>query len=241
MEPRKFTTFAQYYDQIYATRLKAYEQEAALLRQIIREHEHHPARTLLDVGCGTGSHLQHLADTFECTGVDLNPHMIAIATRKVPRATFVVADMVHLQLTTRFDVVTCLFSSIGYVQTLPNLITTLHGFHTHLQPHGFVIVEPWVFKTDYKPDTISLDTVEEDNLKVARIATSHLTSTQWLVDMHYLIGANGTIRYLKERHTLALLDYEDYMRAFDDVRFREVTYLTTGLWDGCRGLFVARK
>jgi ubiquinone/menaquinone biosynthesis C-methylase UbiE len=184
MEPRDFTTFAQYYDQVYAARRKDYERESAILRTVIHEHARRPSRTLLDVGCGTGNHLQYLAREFACTGVDINPHMIAIAKRKVPRAHFAVADMVHFQLTDRFDVVTCLFSSIGYVQTRASLVKTLAGFHRHLHDRGLVIVEPWVFKTDYRKGTISLTTFEDEDLKLARMATSQHPSPPRLRRLH---------------------------------------------------------
>jgi hypothetical protein len=46
------------------------------------------------------------------------------------------ADMVNLELGRQFDVVLCLFSSIGYVRTRALLKKTLFSFARHLKAGG---------------------------------------------------------------------------------------------------------
>jgi ubiquinone/menaquinone biosynthesis C-methylase UbiE len=239
MNEDDFRVFADHYDQLYLER-KNYEMEAKTVKAIIREPESKKARTLLDVGCGTAEHLKYLSADFHCTGVDINHKMIEAARSKVPEATFQVANMINLRLKNKFDVIICLFSSIGYVQTFSNLVKTLGNFHTHLNNEGLVIVEPWVFRKDFKQGHISLDTYEHDQTKFVRMARSKISGSKWLVFMHYLVGKNGEIKYVREVHRMLALDYPDYIRAFQSAGFDDVKYLTEGLWDGCRGLFVAR-
>jgi SAM-dependent methyltransferase len=194
---------------------------------------------LLDVGCGTGGHLAYLSKNFDCTGVDINRRMIEKAKRKVPEARFRVADMINLRLKDDFDVITCLFSAIGYAQNINGLVKTFQGFHEHLNEKGMVIVEPWVFKKDIKKGTISLDTVEDEKVKFVRMATSKIDRSQWLVFMHYLIGREEEIRYYKEVHKMIVADCEDYLEAFKLAGFKDAIFLKENLWNGCRGLFVA--
>jgi predicted TPR repeat methyltransferase len=106
--------FAKYYDQIYLKR-KDYESESKVVERIIRQFEQKPSKTLLDVGCGTGEHLRYLSQSFQCKGIDISTEMIKTAKAKVGDAEFEIADMIDFNLGEEFDVITCLFSSIGYV------------------------------------------------------------------------------------------------------------------------------
>ena len=92
-----------------------------------------------------------------------------------------------------------------------------------------------------KKGHISLDTFEDDELKFARMATSKLPESIWLVSMHYLVGKNGEIGYFTEVHKMLSLDCVDYVRAFKSSGLRDTRFLTQNLWDGCRGLFTARR
>src|SRR5207237_6570145 len=51
--------------------------------------------------------------------------------------------MSDFHLPTRYDVILCLFSSIGYVKTLDRVAQTLRCFRKHLAGDGVVILEPW--------------------------------------------------------------------------------------------------
>lgn len=221
--------------------MKDYKKEVDIVKEIIRKFEKKQSKTLLDVGCGTGEHLKYLALDFQCTGLDINRDMIKIAKNKVPNAKFKVTDMVNFRLKEKFDVIISLFSSIGYVENFNNLVKTLQNFHKHLNEERLVIVEPWIFKKDFKRGYIVLNTYEDEEMKLARMATSRIVKSKWLISMHYLIGEKGKIRHVEELHKMLAIDYEDYIKAFRSARFKEIEFLKENLWDNCRGLFLARK
>ena len=239
MKGNSFGTYAKYYDLIYLKK-KDYQKEAETVKSIIRQLEEKQSKTLLDVGCGTGEHLKYLSLDFQCTGIDTNRNMIKTAKNKVPNAKFKAANMINFRLKERFDVIICLFSSIGYVQNFNNLAKTLENFYKHMDDKGLAMVEPWVFKKDFKKG-IYLDTYEDENVKLVRMATSEIERSRWLIFMHYLIGEKGEIGYVREVHEMLALDYQDYVKAFELTRFENVKFLKENLWDGCRGLFVAKK
>jgi ubiquinone/menaquinone biosynthesis C-methylase UbiE len=241
MKQDDFRIFAEYYDTFYLKRRKDYEKEAKILKDIIGKSRSKKSGTLLDVGCGTGEHLKHLSLDFDCTGLDINRRMIEMAKSKVPDAEFQVANMMDFRFRSRFDVIICLFSSIGYVQSFYNLVKTLENFFRHLNDTGLVIVEPWVFKKDFKKGHISLDTIEEDELKFVRMARSRISGSTWFIYMHYLVGKNEEIKHFSEVHKMLALDHQDYVEAFKSSGFKGTRYLTENLWDGCRGLFTATK
>jgi len=233
-----FRIYAEYYDQIYL-KMKDYKKEAKVLNGVIRQFEEKRSKNLLDVGCGTGEHLKHLSSKFKCTGMDVNKSMVNIAKKKVPNAKFKVADMIKFSLNEKFDVITCLFSAIGYVETFSNMVKTLENFRKHLSEKGLVIVEPWIFRKDFKEGYVALDTYESDKVKFARMATSKILRSAWIIFMHYLVAEKGKIKYFKENHKMLAVEYEDYLKAFDLVGFKNVRFLKESLWNDSRGLFIA--
>ena len=240
MKENNLKVFAKYYDQIYLKR-KDYQKEAETVKSVIKQFEKKRSRTLLDVGCGTGEHLKYLSSDFQCTGIDVNRDMIENARKKVPNAKFKVVNMVDFRLKEKFDVIICLFSSIGYVQSFSDLVKTLENFYKHLNGEGLAIVEPWIFRKDFKKGYIGLDTYENEKVKLVRMASSKIVRSKWLVFMHYLIGEKGEIRHVEEVHEMLALDYPDYIKAFESNLFRNVEFLKENLWEDSRGLFIAVK
>ena len=73
------------------------------------------------MACGTGKHLEQLRAWYEVSGLDLDPQLLAIARERLGAVELHEGDMTAFSLGRRFDVVTCLFSSIGYVGTVERL------------------------------------------------------------------------------------------------------------------------
>src|SRR4030095_13843747 len=120
-----FSHTAQYYDTIYLA-MKDYSAEADTLTAFVHQYSRSPGNLLLDVACGTGLHLSYLKQHFQVEGLDLDEQLLAIARQRNPEVPLHHADMVAFALGRTFDVVTCLFSSIGYVNTLAKLSRALH-------------------------------------------------------------------------------------------------------------------
>jgi ubiquinone/menaquinone biosynthesis C-methylase UbiE len=125
-----------YYDLIYAA--KDYAGEARYQVQLIEKYKRSSGKNLLEMACGTGRYLEFFAQGFTCTGLDLNPDMLRIARKMVKQATLVQGDMSTMKLGKRFDVVACLFSSIGYVHGSRNLRKAIRNFADHLAGRSHV-------------------------------------------------------------------------------------------------------
>src|SRR4051794_29635726 len=113
-----FSKSAPFYDAIY--HFIDYEAAVAQLHELVQQRAS-GASSLLDVGCGTGRHLQHFRDRYDVEGLDIDPQLLVTARERCPGVPFHEASMVDFELSRRFDVVTCLFSAIGYVQTVENM------------------------------------------------------------------------------------------------------------------------
>lgn len=231
-----FSASAELYDLIYSG-FKDYVAETAKLATFIRG-EHGAARAILDVACGTAEHARLLANEygFEVDGLDLDPEFVAIAKRKLPRGTVYRGDMTSFTVPRKYDVVLCLFSSIGYVRTLTRVRDALERFRAHLAPGGIVLVEPWFAPGVLEAGRISVNDAQSAEVRVVRM--SHVTVEDRLsrIRFEYLIGRPEGIEHATELHELGLFTTDELLDAFTSVGL-SATHDPQGL-DG-RGLFIA--
>lgn len=230
-----FSETAELYDLIYST-FKNYETECMALATLIRR-EQPGACTVLDVACGTGEHARLLNERhgFEVDGLDVDPTFVRIARGKLQNGKVYEGDMTSFTLPLRYDVVQCLFSSIGYVRTLDNVRRTLERFRAHLAPGGMVLVEPWFAPGVLEPGRISINTAEAGDVKVARMARMEVDGRLSRIHFEYLIGRATGIEHATEVHELGLFTTEEMLDCFRDAGFK-VTHDPHGV--GGRGLFV---
>ncbi|HKM99909.1 MAG TPA: class I SAM-dependent methyltransferase [Candidatus Binataceae bacterium] len=231
-----YTKSAAFYDAIYS--FKNYPAEAAQLHSIIRKHKRSPGKRLLDMACGTGQHIHALrAHQYEAVGLDLEENLLAVARKRNPGVTFHCADMLDFDLGATFDVVTCLFSAIGYMTTVDRMRRAVANMARHLVPGGVLIVEPW-FSPDVPLDPLGSLSVDLPDLKVARIISTQITGNLYVAHFHYLIGKPGGVDYLVERHELGLFTLDENRNAFEAVGL-ETTHDPKGLIG--RGLWIGTK
>lgn len=226
---------ADLYDKVYS--YKDYPAEARALSAFIRRELRSGGNRLLDVACGTGLHVECLAAEWQVEGVDLSAEMLARARARNPGVPFHQADMVNFELGRRFDAVTCLFSSIGYMQTLERLGQAIACMGRHLVPGGVLAVEPWFTPADWHPGTVHALLVDEPELKIARVNTSFVEGRLSYFDLHHLVGTPQGTEHFVERHEMGLFEREEMEAAFEAAGL-EVRYHEHGLTG--RGLYLGR-
>ncbi|NVM46155.1 MAG: class I SAM-dependent methyltransferase [Candidatus Lokiarchaeota archaeon] len=200
-----YKELAEYYDLIY--HWKDYKTEANTIKELIREYKRSEGKNLLDVGCGTGMHIKYFKDDFSCMGIDINNEMVKVAKSKVDGVIFEQGDMIDFNLKTEFDVILCLFSSIGYVKTYSNLEKTFMNFANHLKKGGVLIVEPWFTKSAFWVGVPGMTTYDGEDVKIARLNTTKVEGDLSIMEMHYLIAEkNGDIKYFVDIHELGLFE-----------------------------------
>jgi SAM-dependent methyltransferase len=131
-----YTGFAPFYDRIMGDR----DEEIARIRTYISRFLP-GARSLLELGCGTGALLAGLAPDLRVTGLDRSREMLAIAAQTVPAARLLQGDITAFRLPDRFDVITCMFDTLNHVQSLAGWRSLFSCVHEHLADGGLFIFD----------------------------------------------------------------------------------------------------
>jgi len=233
-----YKDLAKYYDLIYSW--KDYKKESEKVKALISKYKKSEGNRLLEVACGTGRHLEHLRNDFSCTGIDISSSMLKVARKRLEGITFKKADMVNFNPKKKFDVITCLFSSIGYVKTYSNLNKTIQNFARHLKKGVVVVIEPWFQRATYELGTPHMTIYEDEDTKVARVSISKIKGNISIVDMHYLIGEKDKeIKYFVDRHEVGLFDVDKTLDIMKKSGF-QAKFLKQSLTLD-RGIFVGIK
>jgi SAM-dependent methyltransferase len=229
-----FRITPELYDAIYS--FKDYAAESEQIRQLIRDNCP-GARAILDVACGTAEHARHLAAHFHVDGIDIDPAFVKSAQTKNPAGVFHVADMRSFQLNKRYDVVQCLFSSIGYLLKPDEIVAALKCFRGHVTHDGIVLVEPWISPANYKPPAPHMKTVDRPNLKACRMEVPQREGDISILHFHYLIATVAGIQHIEETHRLLMIPPEQMTSHFQSAGFA-CRFDPVGIFG--RGLFIAR-
>ena len=232
-----FDKSAELYDLIYA-QFKDYEVETEQIYQLIAKHNPN-AKDILDIGCGTGQHAYRLTHKYgyQVDGIDIEPAFVDLATKKNPGGTFTVANMADFHLTKKYDVLLCLFSSIGYIDSTDNLQATMNCFMSHVKPQGLLIIEPWFEPGIMTGGKSFMHTAESENLNVCRMSYTELVGIKSILHFEYLIGSEEGLSSFTERHELTLFTREQMTRSLNTAGFN-VEYESSGL--SGRGIYLAQ-
>jgi SAM-dependent methyltransferase len=195
--------------------------------------------SILDVACGTGAHISYLKDDFAIEGLDLDRNMLAIARSRNPEINFIEGDMIHFKIMRKFDVVTCLFSSIAYARTIEGLKQCILNMADHLNPNGTLIIEP--FKSpELWSDQLPLEIKQYKSigLNISRACHFIRDGREIASTYHFLIANEDKVEYKTEVHKFGLFEHKDYKEAFSEAGLDPI-YDSFGL--SGRGLYIAKK
>ena len=221
------------YDALFDS--KDCQQEAARIESLIYQLKQADGRRLLDVACGTGGHLVFLADKFTVAGLDLSPAQLERARQKLPAVEFHQANMLDFHLEPRYDVVTCLFRSIGYADQLTTMRQAIQNMADHLRPRGLLIVEPFFTPEVYQAGYLEANFVDRTNLKAGNMVACVTDNDRAVGDIYTLVGQPTAIDCFVEHHRLGLYSREEYQQALEAAGLRQAdSTLNQSLLVGCK-------
>ncbi|MDF3079025.1 MAG: SAM-dependent methyltransferase [Sphingobacteriaceae bacterium] len=208
-----FNEYSEYYDLLYAD--KDYQSEADYIDNIIKKFNPN-AKTILDLGCGTGIHAHLLSKKgYKVTGVDISPEMVNIANDKLTSTYAAESDMLEFQccditeirLNRKYDFVISLFHVISYINENRDLSKLFFNINEHLNPNGSFFCDFWYgpgVLTD--PPLVRIKRLSNSNLEVVRIAEPQLHTMRNVVDVNYTLFIDDlrtdTRSQFKEKHSM---------------------------------------
>ncbi len=232
-------TQQKYYDLLYTAQGKNYQAETEALAGFIRSHCPH-AKTVLDVGCGTGRHARILSDRFnlEVDGIDIDPNMIEVARKENPKGTFSVDDMTSFGTGKKYDVILSMFSAIAYVRTLQNVTKALTCFKDHIKSDGIIILEPWLTPDNFTGGRTFMDVAEDGSTKVCRMAYNEKNGNISRLNFHWTICTPKGVETFDEKYDLGLFTVDEMVSCFKTSGLKPIYDPAPGCFAN-RGIYIA--
>ncbi len=138
--------YVQSYEEKYGV-FKDYNREVLFLQKIFQLHGCDYGSSVLDLACGTGTHIVQLAQMgYVCEGLDFNPDMLDKVRDKSKKTGLSIAlhqdDMRHFRLDRNFSAVINMFYSFqDALQTEEDQGQCLNAIHSALKPGGILVME----------------------------------------------------------------------------------------------------
>jgi SAM-dependent methyltransferase len=239
-----YRKYARYYDLIYEK--LDLKKESNFIKWAVLKHKTSAGNKLLDMACGTGRHSAMLYDSFEILGADINQDMLKIAREKLSDVEFIEADMKDLNLKREFDVIICMFSAMNYNHTMEEFEKTINNFYNHMHKGGVLIFDMGINQENWIEGLVSVDTVVNDEVKLARICQSHLEDGIFNADFIFLTKEDGKLDFDIDQHKLGVFPIEEVINSLIKIGFQNFIYsdFNKDEWNilsGERPIFVAVK
>lgn len=211
-----FAGYSRYYDLLY--RDKDYAGEARYVHDLVRKHAP-TARSLVEIGCGTGAHAAELASLgYDVVGVDMSEGMLAAAEARksslppnhAERIRFAAGDARTARLGQRFDAAISLFHVMSYQTSNEDLAAAFKTAAEHIDRNGVFVFDCW-----YGPavlterPSVTLKQLSDESIDVTRVADPVMHPEQNLVDVNYTVTIRdkltGKVEVLRETHRMRYL------------------------------------
>lgn len=187
--------YAGAYDALY--REKDYDRECDLVESLFVEYAADDVATVLDLGCGTGSHATRLASRgYLVTGVDRSREMLNRAREKSlsgDSTRWIEGDVRNVDALGPYDAALMMFAVLGYQLTNEDVQATFANIRRHLLPGGLLIFDAW-----YGPGVLSdppgagSRMVQTERGDIERDVTSLLDVRRHLCEVRYALRGAGT-------------------------------------------------
>lgn len=187
--------YANLYDSFY--RDKDYDRECDLIESIFNRYGIKP-KTILDLGCGTGSHAVILAKRgYEVTGVDRSPYMLETAKQKAQvekvKVSFMQKDIRELTPALlgnkKFDAVISMFAVMGYITENEKLEQMFLNIREYLKLGGIFLFDCWYGPAvlSQRPESRVHSYKMKDNRQVLRLVTPELDVLRHVAEINYRV------------------------------------------------------
>ncbi len=222
-----FDAYARYYDLLYGD--KDYAAEAKYVATHIRKQLPN-AKTILELGCGTGAHAAYLARLgFKVHGVDVSASMLARAesrkvslpTEEAARLIFSYGDVRTVKTGRTYDAVISLFHVMSYQSSNADLEAAFKTAAAHLTAGGLFLFDFWYGPAvlTQKPE-VRVKRLSDSRIKVTRVAEPVMEADVNAVDVNYSVfieeNETGRVEQIHETHRMRYLFLPEIEKALKE-------------------------
>lgn len=215
-ESSTFDAYTRCYDLLY--RDKDYAAETAFVAAHLRRRAP-GARHVLELGCGTGGHAEHLARLgYTVHGVDLSESMLAraenrraaLAPELAARLSFAHGDARSVRVGKNFDAVVSLFHVMSYQTSNDDLRAAYDTAAAHLASGGVFLFDHWHGPAvlTQQPST-RVRRLHDAHIRVTRLAEPVMHWQRNVCDVNYSLYveavAGGAMHHFTETHPMRYL------------------------------------
>ena len=222
-----YTKKAKYYDLINAHKLEEAEEEVRFFRrQLLRLNK--SARTVLDLGCGTGRLSMPLSRLgFYVTGIDNSKEMLALAKKKasthISNPKFKMANFLTYVPHRKFDCAVCCDASLATLLSKRTLVKALRRINADLKEGGVFFYDIWNYAeyTGWMPASHRSAKIDGIEINLERRTNVDSNGMYRFTDrMH--INENGKRSTMVTTYTSMVWKLKDWDSMFKQAGFRTV-------------------
>ncbi len=221
------------YDLFYAD--KDYILESDFIHQLIVENHGNLSGELLELACGTGNHAFCLENKgYNILATDYSDGMINQAKIKGKECSssvrFEKLNMLDIVgIPQKFEVVLCLFDSIGYLISNTNIKSVFRQVYDKLKGGGIFIMEFWHAAAMLKEyDPIRIKRWKLGSSDILRISETSIDVKTQSCDVRYSIyqtNEDGTYSYLEETQKNRFFLLQEMNNMLEECHFKIVNNL----------------
>ncbi|HCH64449.1 MAG TPA: class I SAM-dependent methyltransferase [Deltaproteobacteria bacterium] len=211
MLPRLYTDLAPWWPLLSPP--DAYAEDAQVVHALVEQALDRAPRSLLELGCGSGTLASHLPNTVELTLNDLSPEMVAVAADRNPTATTHCGDLRTLRLPRTFDAV-LIHDALMYLGSRDDVEAALATAAAHLEPGGVLVLMPDFVEETFYPGT-DAGGGEDPSGRAVRLLEWRWDRDpddgRFEVEMALLLrDEQGSVRSVHEQHSMGLFSLEHW-------------------------------
>lgn len=154
---KDYFKYADFYD--IFNKYRNYNLEGKYLLDMLQNR-----KRVLDVGCGTGTHLNILENLgYIVEGIDLSPKMLDVAKTKV-RCNLHEANVLDFKLDEKYNAIICMKSVLNHLKSYDEFRQAIKNMLFHLEKNGMIIID-----LDNKRVTGTLEDKVDGNKRILKL------------------------------------------------------------------------
>ncbi|MCD6515743.1 MAG: class I SAM-dependent methyltransferase [Candidatus Odinarchaeota archaeon] len=223
---RPYDKYSEVYDFLFEDEID-YDKDIVFVKEIIDSRNYKEPVTILDLGCGTGTHAIKFAKAgFNVIGIDISESMIKRAVKKAKNENvnieFLVQDMRKINIPREIDCVVSFFGSFAYLLTDDDLKEFFNGLNKCLRKEGLLIIDLVNREGASRGHFLKWRLKEKGNKIVIRLSESELDEATGLIRGTYqffVIENNYLIDRFTENHIIRTYTLDDIRRILKENRY----------------------